>query len=330
MSELPRVWALLGHRRGDNYQVLALAGALGLPFETRSMRYHLLHRLHKKILGPTLITAERQARSWIKPPWPDLVIGIGHRSVPVTRYIRKASGGRTKIVQIGNPRLHPSNFDLVVTTPQYPVPEAENLLRLPLAMASPHGGSEPTLEELAWLDALPRPHRLMVLGGPTKLFMMPPEDMAATANRLMERCQEDGGTVIGVGSPRSEEVVMRSVEQAMANSRHRFVRDMPRYSTLLKDADEIYVTADSVSMLSEAVFTGRPVGMIPLRMSARGELRYAATDAGHRKPPVPDLRQVWRRLEEQQLIGTVDAPRLGSACDPVGQAAAAVLRLLER
>jgi len=35
----PRVWVLLGHRRGDNNQLLALAEALGVPFETRTMTY---------------------------------------------------------------------------------------------------------------------------------------------------------------------------------------------------------------------------------------------------------------------------------------------------
>ena len=34
----PRIWVLLGHRKGDNNQLLALAQALKLPFETRTIR----------------------------------------------------------------------------------------------------------------------------------------------------------------------------------------------------------------------------------------------------------------------------------------------------
>ena len=33
MADGARIWALLGHRRGDNNQVLALSEELGLPFE---------------------------------------------------------------------------------------------------------------------------------------------------------------------------------------------------------------------------------------------------------------------------------------------------------
>ena len=42
-AEAPkRIWALLGPHRGDNNQVLALAEALGLPFEVKSLRYNQL------------------------------------------------------------------------------------------------------------------------------------------------------------------------------------------------------------------------------------------------------------------------------------------------
>ena len=41
----PRVWALLGPHRGDNNQVLALAEALGLPFEEKTLSYNQLRRV---------------------------------------------------------------------------------------------------------------------------------------------------------------------------------------------------------------------------------------------------------------------------------------------
>jgi len=49
MSKRPKVWLLLGHRRGDNNQVLALGEALGVPFETRTMTYKWLARLRMKL-----------------------------------------------------------------------------------------------------------------------------------------------------------------------------------------------------------------------------------------------------------------------------------------
>lgn len=329
MSDPPRIWAILGHRRGDNYQVLALAQGLGLPFETRSLRYNVLRRLDNRLLGRSLVSVLPTSAKWLRPPWPDLVIGIGQRSVPVVRRIRHASGGKTKLVQLGNPRVDPGVFDLMITLPQYTIGDSDRVLRLPFAMASPHADEPPTDEEREFLDELPRPHRLLVLGGPNKHWVFAPEDAAAAARVLAERCDQQGGTLIAVGSPRTPASVKDAVARAIEGTRHRFVGgSVPRYICLLDDADEIHVTADSVSMLSEAIFTGKPVGMIPIRLSPRGKRRHAFSDRGLLPPPKPDLRAFWASLESQGLVGTLAQPRAAQVGDPTKLAVAAVLKLL--
>lgn len=328
--EPPRIWVLLGHRRGDNNQLLALAHALRLPFETRSLRYNLLRKVPKQLLGRQLVSVLPETRKWLQPPWPDLVLGIGHRSVPVARRIRIASGGRAKLVQLGNPRVHPRNFDLVITTPQYGVEKYRNVVRLPLAMDSPHPPNVLTDEERAFLDALARPHRLLVLGGPNKHWFVDAEDAASAARTLMQRSEGDDGTVIAIGSPRTRSDVIEALEQQLQGSRHLFVRGpMPRYRSLLEDADEIHVTADSVSMISEAVFTGKPVGVVPIRQNPRGKRREPFQRFGLLGPPRPNLRAVWASLEENGLAGTLEQPRAAGVSNPVNKAVEAVLNLLE-
>lgn len=330
MSEPPRIWALLGHRRGDNFQVLALAQGLGLPFETRSLRYNMLRRLDNRLLGRSLVSLLPSSAKWLRPPWPDLVIGIGQRSVPVARYIRQASGGKAKLVQLGNPRVDPDIFDLMITLPQYAIGNSDRVLRLPFAMASPHPAEPATDEECEFLDALPRPHRLLVLGGPNKHWLIAPDDAADAARALAERCDREGGTLIAINSPRTPPGLSDAVGQAIEGTHHQLVRgSVPRYVCLLEDADEIHVTADSVSMLSEAVFTGKPVGMIPIRLSPRGRRRHAWSDRGLLPPPRPDLRAFWTSLENDGLVGTLQAPRAAEVQDPTKKAIEAVRKLLE-
>lgn len=325
----PRIWVLLGHRKGDNNQLLALAQALKLPFETRTIRYNLLRKLPKEILGKQLVSVLPEARKWLQPPWPDLILGVGHRSVPVGRFIRDANHGRTKVVQLGNPRIHPRHFDLVITTPQYGVEDSPNVVRLPYAMNNPHPPEKPTAEELAFFDTLPRPHRLFVIGGPNKNLFIAPEDVARSMKALVQRSEKHGGTAIAIGSPRTPKEVTDAVANAVAGTRHRFVSGrVPRYRTLLYEADEIYVTADSVSMLSEAIFTGKPVGMVPVRTNRRGRTLNLAADLHLRKPPRPNLRAVWSILKSRGMVGTLEKPRASAAADPVTIAADAVLRLL--
>jgi hypothetical protein len=89
----------------------------------------------------------------------------------------------------------------------------------------------------------------------------------------------------------------------------------PSYGSLLAAADSLFVTADSVAMVSDALATGKPVGLIPVRPTVGGRLTMSLLDRlrpGHRVPP-RDLRYFWEALENDGLVGTVDAPRSGGA-----------------
>ena len=333
MSDYPRIWVLLGHRKGDNNQLLALAKALGLPFETRSLHYNMLRRLSPRLLGSGLASVHREARKRLEPPWPELVLGVGRRSVPVARYIREQSGGRTKIVRLGNPSLEANHFDLVITTPQYHVPPAPNVLHLPVTIVGAHSDTKMTDEERSFFGALPRPHRLMVLGGPNRYWNLRSDEVVNTVRQLTRRSAEEGGTLIAVDSPRTGARVKDTVAQAIARAGppHTFVTNrMPRYPLLLEDADEIHVTGDSVSMLSEAILTGKPVGIIPVQPNAKGRLHHALANLGLASVPRPDLRAIWKSLMSQRLIGTIDEPRAGNVSNSLEVAAVAVLRVLGR
>lgn len=328
----PQIWALLGHRTGDNNQVLALCDALGLPFKTLSLRYNLLRAIKGKYLGATLATLTPDAARHVQPPWPDLVVAIGRRSVPVARWIRKQSGGLCKLVLIGHPRVEPGEFDLVITTPQYPVPAHDNVMLLTLAMARQQKSPEATPAEAKFTSSLPRPHLLLAIGGPTKYYDLPRAGMVAAARRIAARAEARGGTLIAVSSRRTGTAIVDDIRDALAATRHRLVTGRsPRFSLLLADADEIFVTADSMSMLSEAVLTGNPVGIVDVELNATGRKwlgkeAEAAGRAGHKR----DLGKVWQALKDGGYAGTIDAPAQRDAANPVDQVARRVLALLGR
>ena len=83
-------------------------------------------------------------------------------------------------------------------------------------------------------------------------------DAADAARTLMERSDEDGGTLIIVGSPRTEQRVAQAIACAVAGTRHRYVAgDLPRYLSLLRDADEMHVT-DFINNYRRRPFTRNP------------------------------------------------------------------------
>lgn len=323
MSKRPRVWLLLGHRRGDNNQVLALGEALGVPFETRTMAYKWFARLRMKLFRTDIGHLKAQARNWLRPPWPDLVIGIGRRTVPVARWIQEQSEGRTNLVRVGHPRAPNEWFDLVISTRQYPVPAGGNLITLPLAMNRFRKAPRPTDAEQAWMAHLPRPHLLLSLGGPSAMWQLDNAALRLAATKLVRRV-EDGGTLIAVASPRTPQDAWAVVRDSIGDSIHAAIvaKNEIRYPVLLADADEHYVTADSVSMISEAVMTGKPVGLITVEPDARGQRRIRG-----RSPEITkmrDPRRFWSDVQARGLVGTVDDPKAGTFEDPVETAVTAI------
>lgn len=314
----PRIWVLLGHRTGDNNQLLALAEALKLPFETRTLRFNAF-RTVSRWLGATLVSLNRTDRKALRPPWPDVVIGIGWRSVAIARWIKRASGGRTKLVRIGNPRANARLFDLVITTPQYPVPDGPNVLRLPLGMSRYRSPPTPSPNEAEFLAGLPRPHRLLAVGGPAKYWRVRAEIVERAATALAAR----GGTTIVVTSPRTPDYVTSALA-AHAPSEIKLVSGShPRFAALLGDADEIHVTGDSVAMLSEAVLSGKPVGIVPIELDTHGQ-----NVLGRHPETSRDLRRFWASLRDRGLAGTLDHPKAGQIADPATTAADAIKALL--
>ena len=316
----PRIWVLLGHRTGDNNQLLALAEALGVPFETRTLRFNWLRILHRLLPG-SLLSLDGSSRASIASPWPDLVIGIGWRSVPVGRWIRRASGGRTRHVRLGDPRVAAHHFDLLITTPQYPVADAPNVLKLPIGMSRYKRTPAADADEAAFLEALPRPRALLAIGGPAKYWRLGADEVLAAAERLSGR----PGSLLIVTSPRTPDNLTEQLRSFIVGRKNIALIDdrRPRFAVLLADSDEIFVTGDSIAMLSEAVLAGKPVGIVPVALDERGRRVLADGSGGHR-----DLRRFWASLQEHGLAGTIDAPMQGRIEDPAKTAANAVLALL--
>jgi mitochondrial fission protein ELM1 len=326
VRQQPRVWLLLGSRKGDNNQVLALGEALGVPFETRTMFYRWMARAWMKRFPISVRHLKLSSRRWLEPPWPDLVIGIGRRTVPVARWIQEQSGGRARLVRLGHPRAPNAWFDLVITTRQYPVPDGDNVVKLPLAMNRFRTPPMPTPEEKAWLDGLPRPHLLLSLGGTAPMWRLDLAALHLATVKLVKRAEAAGGTLIVVSSPRTPAEAWRIVRKACDGSASAALVDSEvRYPVLLSDADEQFVTADSVSMISEAVMTGKPVGLIPVEPDARGRRRLGPDPETTR---IRDPRRFWVDVHARGLVGTVNEPKRGKIEDPVDTAVAAVKQVL--
>jgi mitochondrial fission protein ELM1 len=329
------VWALLGPHRGDNNQILALAGALGLPFEEKRLEYNQLRRLQPALLGASFASVKARLRQQLEGEPPDLTISTGHRSVPVVRELTRRSGGRTRSVHLGYPRISPKYFDLVVPTPEYPVPDAPNVMRIPFAL-SPHRARDIEQSDRDLLQSYPQPRRLFLVGGPTLYWQVPVDPMIRAVRKLLHSAASDGGSVIAVGSPRTPLELLADIRAELESSSVPFLfapmEGPPAYPALIEGADEIFVTADSVAMVADAITTEKPVGLVPIAKSRLGQVVITLMDRlrpGRRLYP-RDLRFFWAALKEAGYGGSLATPKTSHPPDYAELVAERVRQLLKQ
>ncbi len=244
--------------------MISLAKSLGWPFETYQLVHNPLNLIPNLLLGATDVTLNKKKSAPLKPPWPDLVIAASRRSTPVALWIREQSGGRTKLVHLLHVQAPLSWFDLIITTPQYRIPERANVLHNTGPLNQISLSSEMQTE--AWRQRfkdLPRPYTLMLVGGNSSSY----DFDSATAKRLGQAASREvmqrGGAMLVSNSPRTPASSSDALQQAL-ECPHYFYRWKPNdkdnpYSIFLTLADDLIVTADSASLLAEACQTGKPV-----------------------------------------------------------------------
>ena len=314
----PRLWALLGAHAGDNNQVIALAEALQLPFETKQLDYNFFRHLGPRILGSSLLSLTARSRQSIDAvPLPDITISSGHRSVAVTRALRRIAGGRMRSIHVGFPRVSPRHFDLVIATPQYPIADQPHVLRVTYALTRA-ATTEPDRGDTAQLAELPHPRALLIVGGPSLYWEVDRERTLATLAAMIEEARRASGSVLVTTSPRTSRKLRGDIRQALHAADLPTVLAQPggrpHYASLLGAADSIRVTADSVAMISDAIWTGKPVGIVPVRKSLLGSLVMGIMDTVRPGRPVypQDLRLFWSALEEVGVSQCVAIPQVST------------------
>jgi mitochondrial fission protein ELM1 len=287
----PFVWAITHRRCGDNEQTLALAESLRWPFST----IELGEPAFRTRLLDGLRAAWRACRSdpetRPQPSRPDLVICCGLDAEQFARSIRRAAGpANTQLVYIGRPRSRFAEFSLVLSTPQYALPARPNIvqLELPLHRALPE---RIAAARAAWAPRfahLPRPHIALLVGGSTGPFALDTRAAARLGRRASARARATGGSLLVTTSFRTQHWVTAALLDHLDAPAHihRWSRNAAEnpYLAYLGLADEIIVTGDSMSMLSESAATGKPLHIFDL-----GEGAYAM------RLGAPLGRELWRR-----------------------------------
>jgi mitochondrial fission protein ELM1 len=305
----PRIWVMNGYKAGDNSQVLGLANGLDWPYEIKRLVYRPTE-LETNLLAPLRLWGIKVGDSSpLEPPWPDLIISAGRRNEPPCRWTQARAaeaGHRVRLVHVGRPWAAIENFDLIVTTPQYRLPDVANVLqnRTPLHRVTPERLDAAAAEWSERLDHLPRPRIAVMIGGNAGPYVFDREAAALLGRAASALARRLGGSLMISTSARTPRHAIPDLDAAIDVPAHIFhwspdATDNP-YLGYLALADQIVVTCESMSMLAEACWTLKPVHMFDLHTGAENQWSLMGDLLG--QPLVRSFGRRLRRYKFQPLV----------------------------
>jgi mitochondrial fission protein ELM1 len=279
------------------------------------------------------------------PPWPALVLTIGRRPSMAAQWIRKQSGGKTKVVLLGRPRKMLAKFALVIITGQFLMPKRDNILSLDLPLMRVDKAKIDKAVKV-WqpsFQAMKQPVTALLIGGPTKPYRM---DEAVIETLLQQlKTQLAGGSLFISTSRRTPDAVVDYLRQHKPPDSTLYCWQPDDgnnpYFALLGLADYFVVTGDSLSMMVEIARLGKPLAIYPLPeqggfivhamrqvvMAIRRSLRYLP---GGYFGYIRDLDLAHQYLLENGLASTVGQPFVtpgGAMEDQLSQVVARIKQL---
>ncbi|MDR3424918.1 MAG: mitochondrial fission ELM1 family protein [Alphaproteobacteria bacterium] len=312
-------WVVTDGKAGMENQCLGLAEALDMQPIIKRIKLRSPWKQLSPFLRHGLAYAFSDKGDPVAPPWPDLLIATGRASVPASLYARRMSresGSRgTLTVQIQNPVIDPSRFDLVVV-PRHDSLTGANVMttRGSLHRVTPRLLASEAEKFLPQVAALPAPRIAVLIGGSNAVYSLTPREMKVLAAQLAAIAGHDGSLMI-TPSRRTGTENMEILKEALRGTPS-YIWDWDGpvanpYYGMLGLAEVVLATCDSVGMVTEACSTGKPVMIIDLPGGSDKFRRFHQTmrDDGLTRPfvgkierwackPLDDMRLVAERIRE--------------------------------
>lgn len=263
----PTCWVLTDGTTGMVNQAQGFAEAMGLTPVLKTFRARLPWRYLAPQLWLFSLHASEPGSDPLTPPWPDVIVSCGSKAIAPALAVKKISGGRTRVIHVQDPAMNPARFDLVVA-PMHDRLGGDNVLTVRGAVnrVTPQRLAEAGRKFAGVLAHLPKPRVAVLIGGNNGKYRLTRAVAEKLAGELATLCKRDGAGLMVTTSRRTSaeaEAIFRAALKDLPVYFWNGAGDNP-YFGFLALADAVIVTSDSVSMVSEALATGKPVHVAAL------------------------------------------------------------------
>jgi hypothetical protein len=197
-GDIASAWILSDGRSGHEAQTLGLAEALGLRPRVIRLAPRGLFAAFSPF-GPI----DPRERGLVAPPFPDIVLACGRRTIPHLRHVKRASGGAVFTVYVNRPATGLRTADLIIA-PRHDAFFGANVLTpptppvrvTPARLAAARAAPDPRIA------ALPAPVVGVLVGGDSRHFRFSQKDVAELATAV-SGLMEEGWSIAATVSRRT-------------------------------------------------------------------------------------------------------------------------------
>lgn len=263
----PLTWIITEGITGTENQCLGIAEALGIEAVTKRVKLNEPWKTLSPYLGFETEASFSSEGDILSPPWPDLVIASGRKSIAASRFIKRKNK-RTIVVQVQDTRTRRSEFDLLVVPEHDPAAKLDQQ-NIFVTTATPNRITDAKLaaarEKFVRFQSLSAPRIAVLIGGTAGKQVLTEEMVKILAAQLKALDAKGYGLMITTSRRTGEANKQILIEELKGTKAYIWdgIEENP-YFSFLAWADALIVTSESMSMLSEAATTGKPVYMVDL------------------------------------------------------------------
>ena len=238
-------------------QVEGLAKALDIDFT-----HHKVELNHFwKLIPPNLSPISQSVFKKINHDDFDVIISCGRKSVIPSIHLKNTANKKVFNIHIQDPKVNLNHFDFIVA-PEHDAIEGENVISTKGAI---HYLTQNEISENkdylnSFIKKDERKIWALIMGGPTKYYDYSTKNMKHIFTALYKLLKKHDFQLVVIPSMRTPINTIHYAKEFFGEN-HTIIMDVDKkaYLSALAISENIVVTCDSSSMISEAALTGKPI-----------------------------------------------------------------------
>ncbi len=266
-------WLLTEGAHGMISQVEGLASAMNATFDHKTVKLKNIFKLIPPKFSPkskSIFNFSELTKS--VNSLPDYLISCGRKSVipniVLKSYFKNFYNHNIKNIHIQDPKISSNNFDYVIV-PEHDNPvKGNNIIK---SVGALHYVTEKEVENSNHEEKLVV---TIILGGPNKYYLFSENEIEKFIIKITQT--KNNITKINIiGSRRTPFQLFENIKKKFNTNifNYDFSLKKENYLKLMSEASHIVVTSDSISMISEAAITGKPIYVVEL-IKSKNDYRF--------------------------------------------------------